>query len=77
MELSALLDLLFKIVVAPVAGALWLLYNRVNKHNTDIAVLQATIQVQKEAHDREFKEVRESFQRVFQKLDNIEEALRK
>lgn len=77
MELSALFDLLFKLVVAPVAGLLWLLYNRVNKHNTDIAVLQATIQVQKEAHDREFKEVRESFQRVFKKLDNIEEALRK
>jgi hypothetical protein len=32
---------------------------------------------QKEAHDREFKEMKESFKSVIAKLDNIEGALRK
>lgn len=77
MELSALFDLLFKVVVAPVAGFLWLLHSRVNRQSTDIAVIQATMQSQKEAHDREFAEVKDSFRRVFEKLDNIEAALRK
>lgn len=77
MDVASLLDLLFKIVIAPVAGFLWLLNNRLNRQATDIAVIQATMQVQKEAHDREFKEVKDSFKRVFEKLDNIESALRK
>jgi hypothetical protein len=35
------------------------------------------MQANKEAHDREFKEMRASFNRVFEKLDGIEQALRK
>jgi hypothetical protein len=31
----------------------------------------------KQAHDREFREVRENFKRIFEKLDTIELALRK
>ena len=56
---------------------MWLIYNKINAHHTDIEVLKATAAANKEAHDREFKEVRENFKRVFEKLDGIEEALRK
>ena len=71
------IDLIMQWIVAPVAAFVWVLYSRVNKHSTDIEVIRATSFAHKEAHDREFKEMRESFKRVFEKLDNIEQALRK
>jgi len=39
--------------------------------------LKTQVEATKIAHDREFKEVRDNFKRVFEKLDGIEEALRK
>lgn len=72
-----MLDLIMQWIVAPVAAFVWVLYHRVGKHSTDIEVIKATSAANKEAHDREFKEMRENFRRVFEKLDNIESALRK
>jgi len=77
MELSAIADFILKWVIAPVVGFVWLLYRNQQKHGTEIAVMQATMSLQKESHDREFKEMRENFKRVFEKLDGIEQALRK
>ena len=71
------LDLILKYVVLPVGGFVWMLFTRQQSHHTDIEVLKAQAASTKEAHDREFKEVRENFKRVFEKLDGIEEALRK
>lgn len=71
------LDMVLKYIVLPVVGFVWMLYTKVQSHHTDIEVLKAQVNATKEAHDREFKEVRESFKRVFEKLDGIEEALRK
>jgi tRNA A-37 threonylcarbamoyl transferase component Bud32 len=53
------------------------MYNRQQSHATDIAVLKATATANKEAHDREFKQIQDSFKAVFLKLDDIERALRK
>jgi hypothetical protein len=63
-------------VIVPVVGFVWLMYKTQQQHQTDIAVLKAVHEANKEAHDREFKEMRESFKAVFAKLDNIEQALR-
>ena len=71
------LNIIIQYVVLPVAGFVWLLHTRTNTHATEIAVLKATTSVTKEAHDREFKEMRENFKAVITKLDSIEEALRK
>ena len=71
------LDLFLKYVVVPVGAFAWMIYSKTQSHHTDIEVLKAQVQATKEAHDREFKEVRENFKRVFEKLDGIEEALRK
>lgn len=71
------LDLFLKYIVVPVSGFAWMIYTKTQAHHTDIEVLKAQVQATKEAHDREFKEVRENFKRVFEKLDTIEEALRK
>ena len=66
-----------KWVVAPVAAFVWVLYRTVQTQGTEIAVLKAILNANKEAHDREFKEMRENFKSVMSKLDSIEQALRK
>ena len=71
------LDMLLKYVVLPVGGFVWMLHQKIQSHHTDIEVLKAQASATKEAHDREFKEMRDNFKRVFEKLDGIEEALRK
>lgn len=77
MDLLTLLNAVMEWVIVPIAGVLVFMYRTQQSHDTDIAVLQAVHDATKEAHDREFKEVRESFKRVFEKLDTIELALRK
>jgi hypothetical protein len=72
-----IIDAVMKWIVAPVAAFVWLLHSRVQGQSTDIAVLKATADAYKEAHDREFKEMRDNFKAVFAKLDSIEQALRK
>lgn len=64
-------------VVAPVAAFVWLLHNQVQGQKTDIAVLKSQTETNKQAHDREMKEIRDTTERIFQKLNSIEEALRK
>lgn len=70
-------DLFLKYVVLPVCAFVWMIHTKVNNHHTEIEVLKAQHEATKIAHDREFKEMRENFKRVFEKLDGIEEALRK
>jgi len=77
MELLDIINAVMQWVVVPVAGGLLMMYRTQQSHATQIAVLQAVHEANKEAHDREFKEVRESFKRIFEKLDTIELALRK
>lgn len=71
------LDLTLKYIVVPALVFIWALYNKVQQQSTDIAVLRATTLANKEAHDREFKAMQESFKAVMVKLDSIEQALRK
>ena len=71
------LDLLLKYIVVPVGAFVWMIHTKINSHHTEIEVLKAQVEATRIAHDREFKEVRENFKRMFDKLDGIEEALRK
>ena len=64
-------------VVAPVAAFVWILHNRVQVQQTEIAVLRAMHEANKEFHDREFKELREALKTINSKLDSIEQAMRK
>jgi len=72
-----ILNSIMQWVIAPVAAFVWLIHNKVQLHATDIAVIKATQAANKEAHDREFKEVKNSFDKVLDKLDTIEQHLRK
>ena len=71
------IDMILQYVVVPVAGFVLMMFGRLQKQHTDIEVLKAQSSANKEAHDREFKEMRDNFKRMFDKLDGIEEALRK
>jgi hypothetical protein len=64
-------------IVAPVAAFVWVLHGKTQANTTDIAVIKATQAANKEAHDREFKEMKGSFAKVLEKLDTIETHLRK
>lgn len=71
------IDVVMKWIVAPVAAFVWLLYRTQQTHATDLAVLKAEAMANKQAHDREFKQLQDNFKAVFAKLDDIERALRK
>lgn len=71
------IDAAMKWIVAPIAAFVILQYRTQQSHGTDIAVLKAQAAANKEAHDREFKQLQDSFKAVFTKLDDIERALRK
>ena len=71
------LNTIMQWIVAPVAGFVWILHLKTQQNITDIAVIKAQIAATKEASDREFKEVKDSFKAVMEKLDNIEQHLRK
>ena len=64
-------------VVLPMGAFVWVIYQRQGDHHTDIAVLKAQHEGTKLSHDREMKEMKETIKAIFNKLDNIEQALRK
>lgn len=71
------LEAVMKWIVAPVAAFVFMQYRTQQAHGTDIAVLKAEAAANKQAHDREFKNLQDNFKAVFTKLDDIERALRK
>ena len=55
---------------------IWMLYNKVNDNEKDIAVIKAQHASSSLHHDREMKEMRDTIKAIFNKLDNIEQSLR-
>jgi len=70
-------DLIMQYIVLPISAFVWLVYTRQQDHHTDIAVLKSRVDLDKQSHDREMAEIRETTNKIFAKLDSIEEALRK
>ena len=77
MEFLDLANSVMQWIIAPIAAGVIFMYRTQQTHATQIAVLQAVHEANKEAHDREFKAMRENFRRVFEKLYSIEAVLRK
>jgi esterase/lipase len=71
-----MIDLFMQWLVAPIIVVVWVLFNKVNKNERDIAVIQAQHESSKTSYDREMKEMKETIKAIFNKLDNIEQALR-
>lgn len=72
-----LINTVMQWVVAPVAAFVFVLHNKVQDHATTIAVLTSKLDANKDSHDREMKEIKETTNKIFAKLDSIEESLRK
>lgn len=72
-----LLNQIMTWIVAPVAGYVFLLHRNVQGNSVQIAVLNAEINNLRELHGREVKDMKVSMERIFEKLDNIEQALRR
>lgn len=72
-----IVDAVMKWVIAPIGAFVYMLWSKQQSHSTDIAVIKAVQAANKEAHDREFKEMRASFTAVMDKLESIELHLRK
>ena len=71
-----MVDLFMQWLVAPIIVVVWVLFNKVNKNERDIAVIQAQHESSKTSYDREMKEMKETIRAIFNKLDSIEQALR-
>lgn len=71
------IDSIMQWIVAPVAAFVWVIHNKVQDHSTTLAVLSSRLDSNKDSHDREMKEIKETTNKIFAKLDSIEESLRK
>ena len=71
------IEAVMKWIVAPVAAFVWVLHIKQQTHSTDIEVLKAQASATNKAHDLEMKNLQMLIQKVFDKLDKIEESLRK
>ncbi len=76
-EAFRILNAIMQWIIAPVAAFVWVIYRQQQKHETAIAVLQSESMTSRVSHDREIKEIRETTRAIMNKLDSIEEALRK
>lgn len=76
-EAFRILNAIMQWIIAPVAAFVWVIYRQQQKHETAIAVLQSESLTSRVSHDREIKEIRETTRAIMNKLDSIEEALRK
>ena len=74
--MSEMVDLIMQWLVLPMALLGWHLFNRCTKHETEIAVLKTQVETAKLSYDREMKEIKDTIKQIFNKLDNIEQALR-
>lgn len=76
-EAFRILNAIMQWIIAPVSAFVWVIYRQQQKHETAIAVLQSESLTSRVSHDREIKEIRETTRAIMNKLDSIEEALRK
>jgi len=72
-----LIEFILKWLGVPLAGFGWHIYSKQQEHHTSLEVLKTQIRADKDSHERENSEMRESLRAIFGKLDSIETALRK
>ena len=64
-------------VIFPILYLQYTFYQQLKKQDKELAVLQAKSEVQTQSTDRELKEIKQTVDRIFQKLDSLENTLRK
>lgn len=56
--------------VMPLAAFVWLIYQRQQDHNTQIAVLRTETDMARQAYDREIKDIKDKLDKILEKLDD-------
>ena len=64
-------------VIFPILYLQYTFYQQLKKQDKELAVLQAKSEVQTQSTDRELKEIKQTVDRIFQKLDSLENNLGK
>ena len=64
-------------VIFPILYLQYSFYQQLKKQDKELAVVQAKNEVQTQSTDRELKEIKQTVDRIFQKLDSLENNLRK
>ena len=64
-------------IIFPILYLQYTFYQQLKKQDKELAVLQAKNEVQTQSTDRELKEIKQTVDRIFQKLDSLENTLRK
>jgi len=64
-------------VIFPILYLQYTFYQQLKKQDKELAVLQAKSEVQTQSTDRELKEIKQTVDRIFAKLDSLENNLRK
>lgn len=77
MQALDIINVVMQWIIAPVAAFVWLNYQKLQTHATEIAVLKANAVSLQTAHKEEMQQIRETTRAIMAKLDNIEQALRK
>ena len=71
------LDMILKYAVVPLLAFVYGLHMRQNTTSTDLKVMEATMLAEKRAHDVEMKNLHTLLQKVFDRLENLDEKLTK
>lgn len=64
-----LFDSIMRYVIIPIAGFVWLIFQRQQDHSTQIAVLKTETEMSRTNHDREIKEIKEKLDKILEKLE--------
>jgi len=64
-------------VIFPILYLQYSFYQQLKKQDKELAVVQAKSEVQTQSTDRELKEIKQTVERIFQKLDSLDQNLRK
>lgn len=63
------IDTVIRYIVVPLGAFVWLMYQRQQDHETQIAVLRTETEMGRQAHDREIKEIKDKLDKILEKLD--------
>lgn len=69
------LDLFLKYAVVPVLAFVYGLHVRVQSNDTALQVMEATMLAEKRAHDLEMKNLQTMMQKVFDRIEKLDEKL--
>ena len=69
------LDMFLKYAVIPVLAFIYGLHVRVQKTDTGLQVLEATMVAEKRAHDLEMRNLQGLMQKVFDRIEKLDEKL--